>query len=70
MHIINIAQRAGIPGVPADWGSREQGAGRGGCRECRNKPLKLIMKGKGVVLKSGLKMIDWGIGELVCTQGV
>ena len=47
-----------------------QGAGRGGCRECRNKPLKLIMKGKGVVLKSGLKMIDWGIGELVCTQGV
>ena len=25
----------------------KQGAGRGGCRECRNKPLKLIMKGKG-----------------------
>ena len=68
MHIINIAQRAGIPGVPADWGSREQGeavAGNVGINRS-----KLIMKGKGVVLKSGLKMIDWGIGELVCTQGV
>ncbi len=47
----------------------KQGAGRGGCRECRNKPLKLIMKGKGVVLKSGLKMIDWGIGVYAGSVG-
>ncbi|GFI46798.1 hypothetical protein IMSAGC019_02118 [Lachnospiraceae bacterium] len=44
-----MAQKAGIPGFPADWGIL--GSGGGSCREYKNKLL-----GMGVALKSGLKI--------------